>query len=405
MLYDRGMLGQLQEALSMLPQGDSALRAGLLATCAINSRSLATLAEREAASRAALEMAQRLNDDVTLQWVLNARHLALWGSADPSEMLDLTSQMIQLGRRTGDDELVLDACLWRISDHREAGDIQAAERDREEYAYEVERVGSPWHRYMLYTVDCFHAQEQGDFARSRATSRRVLEWGQRLREPLAEGFHAVRELFLQIDEGLVHGDPARCSAPCISEPPDGVPADYRPLWALAWAIQGRRADAERCVSQLLAQDASQLVLDSMRRALLSAMGEVCALLGDREQAARIYPLLAPSAGLHVVLQAGVCLGPVDHYLGRLACTLSQLEAAEAHFEQALLESCGSLPALTRTQYAFGRMLADAGNRRGSELLREARARAERLGMADVYVAAEQALDRVRPGASGASARG
>jgi tetratricopeptide (TPR) repeat protein len=313
--------------------------------------------------------------------------------------------MIQLGRRTGDDELVLDAYLWRITDHREAGDLQAAERDREEYAYEVERVGSPWHRYMLSTVDGFHAQELGDFARSRATSRRVLDWGLRLREPFAEGFHAVRELFLQFDEGLVHGDPARLAAPGISDPPDCVPADYRPLWALAWAIQGRRADAERCVNQLLNLDASQLVLDSMRRALLSVMAEVCALLDDREQAQRIYPLLTPWAGLHSILQAGVCLGPVNYYLGRLACTLSQLEAAEAHFEQALLDCPGSLPTLTRTQYAFGRMLADAANSRGRELLCEARDRAERLGMADVYAAATQALERAPARARGGVSAG
>jgi hypothetical protein len=88
----------------------------------------------------------------------------------------------------------------------------------------------------------------------------------------------------------------------------------------------------------------------------------------------------------------------------LACTLSQLEAAEAHFQQALLECGDSLPALTRTQYAFGRMLADAANSRGRELLREACTRAERLGMADLYVAAEQELARApRSRASGVSA--
>src|SRR5262249_12439429 len=155
----------------------------------INPRSLGTLSERDAASRAGVEMARRLNDDTTLAWVLNARHLAIWGWAEPSEKLELTHEMIQLGRRTGDDELVLDACLWRITDYREACDFQAAERAREEYEYEVERVGSPWHRYMLYTVDGFHAQELGDFARARQYSQRVVDLGLRLREPLVEGFH------------------------------------------------------------------------------------------------------------------------------------------------------------------------------------------------------------------------
>ncbi|HKU38871.1 MAG TPA: AAA family ATPase [Polyangiales bacterium] len=383
MLYDRHLQAHLQEALDMLPEGDCVGRAGLLSTRAINLRAPGTSAERDAASRAAVEMARRLGDDAALQWVLNGRHLATWGAAHPRELLELTGEMIALARKTGDHEVLLDALIWRIADYAELGDILAAQRARGEYAFEVERVGSPFHRYMLLTVDGLIAHELGDFEGARLLSLRTRDWGVRLREPFAEAFFAIRELFRGAELGCVPEE--------LSEPPSCVPADFRPLWMLAWAIHGKRVDAERCVVQSLTHEAAGLVLDAVRRPLLCVMAEVCARLSHRELAARVYPLLAPLSGLHAHLQAGVHIGPINFYLGRLAATCSQHEAASVHFEQALLESEYLMPTLARTEYEFGRMLAAAANPRGRELLAAARSHAEQLGLTVLCRAAEHEL--------------
>jgi DNA-binding winged helix-turn-helix (wHTH) protein/tetratricopeptide (TPR) repeat protein len=396
-LYDRNRQHQLREALEMLPETDSSLRAGVLAASAISLRS-GTVAERDAISRAAIEMARRIGDDATLQWLLNGRHLALWGAIHPGELQASTDEMIQLARKTGESEVLLDGMLWRVLDYTELGDVPSAHREGETYRFEVERSGSPWHRYMLLTVDSTRAQAGGDFALMRELSERAWQWGLRVREPFSDAFYVVRNLFQQIDEGLVHGDPQRCAAPELRGPPACVPSDYRPLWALAWAIQDKSIDAERCVTQFLAHDAAGLVIDALRRPLLSVMAEVCWLLHDAEQAAKVYKLLLPSAGFHCVLQAGVFIGPVSYYLGLLASTLSQLEAAAEHFERALVETALGPPYQARIQYAYGRALALSPGQEACacERLREAHAGATRLGMADLREAARAELERLQP---------
>jgi hypothetical protein len=251
---------------------------------------------------------------------------------------------------------------------------------------------------MLLCVDCLTRQTDGDFVRARELSERAWQWGSRIREPLADAFYAVRTLFQQIDEGLLHGDPQRRCAPEILEPPACVPSDYRPLWALPWAIQDKNLDAERCVTQFLSHDAAGLVLDAVRRPMLVTMARVCWVLNDTVQAARLYPLLLPSAGLHAILQAGVYAGSVSYALGLLATLSSQLEAAIAHFEDALLGCGDSPPWKARIHCALGIALARAPGQetRACEQLREGHAIASRLGMADLRESSRLELERMPP---------
>jgi tetratricopeptide (TPR) repeat protein len=404
-LYDRSLHGQLRDALEMLPATDSPLRAGVLAASAICMRS-SPVAERDAALAEAIAIARRLDDDWTLQWLLNARHLALWGGLHPGELLATANEMMEVSRKTGELEVLLDGYCWRTLDLSELGDFATAHHDLESYRVDVERSGSPFHRYMLLCVDCLTLQTDGDFGRARELSERAWQWGSRIREPLADAFYAVRTLFQQIDEGLLHGDPQRRCAPEILEPPDCVPSDYRPLWALPWAIQDKNLDAERCVTQFLAHDAAGLVLDAVRRPLLVTMARVCWVLNDTVQAARLYPLLLPSAGLHAILQAGVYVGSVSYALGLLATLSSQLEAAIAHFEDALLGCGDSPPWQARIHSAFGIALARIPGQeaRACEHLREGHAIASRLGMADLRESSRVELERLSP-AGGRSSDG
>jgi len=165
------------------------------------------------------------------------------------------------------------------------------------------------------------------------------------------------------------------------------------LWTLSWALHGRRIEAENAVAQLLAHERARLVPDALRCPLLSVMAEVSAILEDREQAASLYPLLLRAAGLHSHLQAGVNLGPVSYYLGRLAACLGQTDAARAHYEQALVESGMSVPGRARTLLGLGRVLASQPSAAGRarDCLREAHDLAASLQMADVREAANCGL--------------
>jgi predicted ATPase/DNA-binding winged helix-turn-helix (wHTH) protein len=380
-LYDRARQAEQREALAMLPAADSGIRAMLLATSTLAAESLA---ERQASTLAAVEMARRLGDEFALRWALNARHLVLWGGATPEELLQISAEMVELGRATGDHELLLDALMWRMADYGELGDVEGVLRHHAEYSVLAERHGSPWHRYMAVGSDIFASFCNGEpIAHARRLSERTLHSGLRLHEPYADGFYAVRTLFLDFHEGLLLANPA-------ADPPSCVPEDYRPFWALAWALGDRRDAARRMLARILASEAERQLRHPVRRPLLSTMAQVCALLGDTASAEQLYRVLLPDARRHLYLQAFVYLGPVEYYLGLLASTCGQTQRAAQHFEQALAESVPSSVMAAYMQYELARALGTQPAR-AAELLRDAQRTANALGMTYLQSAVVAAL--------------
>src|SRR5258707_698288 len=64
--------------------------------------------------------------------------------------------------------------------------------------------------------------------------------------------------------------------------------------------------------------------------------DVCAAVGGARMAALVCPELGPLSGANVMIGHGVaCYGAADRYLGILAATLGEHEAAEGHFAAAL----------------------------------------------------------------------
>jgi hypothetical protein len=80
MIVDPVQVGLLEEALAVLGEGDSPLRARVLAGLARALVSTPQVERRLALSEDAVEMARRLGDPATLAAVLFGRHLAIWGS-------------------------------------------------------------------------------------------------------------------------------------------------------------------------------------------------------------------------------------------------------------------------------------------------------------------------------------
>ena len=102
----------------------------------------------------------------------------------------------------------------------------------------------------------------------------------------------------------------------------------------------------------------------------------------------MYPELEPLGGTNVMIGHLVsCYGAADRYLGMLAATLGESEAAQEHFERALQlnRRMGAPTWVAHTAYEYGRfLLADGGDRAHAEaLLGEAAALAEQIGMAGI----------------------
>jgi hypothetical protein len=322
-------------------------------------------------------MARRLGDQDVLLWTLNARHLVLWGAAPPQEMLETASELAELSRRSSKhSEVLLDALLWCAYDYVELSDMPAMLRVREEYMATVERCASPWHQYMALGIDTLNAAVYGDLTRARELSSSTLEKGRRVQDKLADTFHAVRTMFYDLQQGR-EGSRAE-NAFALIDVPAFVAPDYRAFWALNWASRGYAEAARNVLVQTLAHQ--ELLLDSLRRPVLAILAEVSVLLDERAAMAELYELLLPAAGRHMVLQACVYLGSVDHYLGRLANALGQPERACEHLESAL-RSTFSPVCMAETEYEYGRALSRKGaaKERARALLSSARDHGQRFG--------------------------
>jgi ATP/maltotriose-dependent transcriptional regulator MalT len=185
----------------------------------------------------------------------------------------------------------------------------------------------------------------------------------------------------------------------------GMAARYRVagwLVALAWlhADLGRPAEARRALDEAAAAGLADPPAVGYWLNHAALLADICAMLGDADRAARLYPLLAPYAGRLVLsITAGVCRGAVDRYLGRLAAMLGRRDEAARHFEAALAvnAAAGARPWLAHTQHDYARVLL-AGGRPGDRarartLLAEAVAVAEACGMTRL---AEQAAALAGP---------
>ena len=382
-LHDGSRRARIQQALSMLPEADSEIRALTLGASVLGLPAC-TQQERREVSERAVAMARRIASPYALHWVLNAQHGALWGVAPAEELLPIAEEIIALARQTGEIEVQFDGMLWRMNDCGELGNHDLAMAYREEYTQLAQRCGSPWHRYMAFGSQFFFQFGTGHFERAAEISEQTRLLGMRVREPLAEGFHAIRMLFLRVTRDLPPTEPI--------EPPACVPAEYRVFWILAAAAAGDRRAARAALHTALARDSEGGLLDALRRPTLAVLGQVAAWIGDPDSAAQVYERLASEAGLHLTLQPWVYLGPVNYYLGVLAVAMRDAERARVHLERALADNRVSPVFEAFTRFEYGRCCVSSGdNRRAREQFEAAAVLAEGCGMEPLRARVRDAL--------------
>src|SRR5262249_45413734 len=119
----------LERALAALGDGDSALRAQVMARLA-GVRTYAGNPEgTEPLARAAIEMARRVGDPRALAYVLSATPWAIGGPDDVAERLMRADELIRLADEAGDERLAAEGHTWKAGYYLEIGDIAAADRE------------------------------------------------------------------------------------------------------------------------------------------------------------------------------------------------------------------------------------------------------------------------------------
>jgi tetratricopeptide (TPR) repeat protein len=149
---------------------------------------------------------------------------------------------------------------------------------------------------------------------------------------------------------------------------------------------GRQTEARAVFDDLAADDFGALHRDSEWLLGIALTGEACAILGDRDRARTLYQQILPFERRHAHVIGEGSVGAMDRYLGLLARTMGQLEAAERHLRVAIEmnERMGARPWTAHTRCDLAEVLLEgdgSGDReRAVQELRIAGELCQQIGM-------------------------
>ncbi len=404
---DAGALEFLTEAAAMLGEEDSDLRVMVLSG---QARACAFLGDHDRSARLrheSIEMARRLGDRPALATVLMRSYWAR-GTTGLDEILDMLTESRDLAAELGDAELQAEAMEWRISALIALGDLESARRELAEVYEMASRVGQPFIIHVAQHYRSTIALCDGRLDEAEATAERSFEWGRLLtgRDPTAT--YGVQMFGIRREQGRLAELAPVVRILAASRDRGGA---WGPGLAAVLAELGMHDEARRELERVRRKGLIEL-RTGLWMASLVYLADAVALVGDDALAAEVYTELLPSAGTIVTVGHGVaCYGSADRYLGVVAATAGEREIARGHLEVALEveRAMGAWTWLAHSRYALGKLLVEAGGddrARGRELLHDAAALAERIGMPTLLgrVRAAGGLTTRRPPPDGLSPR-
>ncbi|MGE0683635.1 MAG: AAA family ATPase [Candidatus Binatia bacterium] len=379
----------LQDALALLPQDASALRAQLLARLAKELTYSDTHKQREQYSYEAIKLARLTADPHSLGATLYDHCIATWRPDTLHERIALSVEITTLAEQVGDPELVLYNHFLRIANALEQGDILTVEAAAASFTRYMAEIRPPistwgWFHERLPTMRALLA------GRFREAEEQLLSPSASLHHApdTRDGDRMILPQFL-----ILRREQGRLQEPGLETMLQYAVEQYPALSALRCALAyvrselGREVEARVEFEYWAAHNFALVPHRQDRLATFVYLVEMCAAWGDTIRAAQLYELLLPYKERNVVIGTAVgYLDAVAHLLGNLATVIGRSEEACAHFEFALQRNLhmGARPRLAHTQYSYAGMLL-ARNQPGDQeqaamLLAQALATAQELGM-------------------------
>jgi tetratricopeptide (TPR) repeat protein len=236
---------------------------------------------------------------------------------------------------------------------------------------------------MLAAAHATLALTQGRFDEAPALIRRAAEIGGPVLAWNAGAAQILQRFLLCRQRG---GLDAYLAEVGDDEPAFPSPLVHRSVLAHGYARLGRLEEAAVLVAEITSHDLSDWHVDEQWFVSLCLLAETCALLDDGAAAATLYDLMVPYADHNAVAVPEMAMDSTGRPLGLLATTLERFDAADEHFRAAaeMNERMGARPWLAHTRLEHARMLLkrDGDGARAQELLAQARAGYEELGMED-----------------------
>jgi DNA-binding CsgD family transcriptional regulator len=377
-ITDQLAVDLLERAAAALGDEPSQLRVGVLGGLARALEIRGELARGAVARTEAIAMARRLGDGAALARVLVGSY---WerGTLTLGEILAMLTEARDLAGELGDVELRSEAMTWRVCALMAVADLDAARRDVAEMLETAERTAQPFNIHVAEHCGSSIALCEGRLDDAEAMAQRSHEWSRLLTGRDASGVYGIQMFSVRREQGRLAE-----LAPVIRilAGGSGRGGAWRPGLASLLTELGMEAEARRELARVTAEGLDEFRV-SLWLAALTYLTDACTALGDEATAALLYPELLPLEGDNVMVGHVVaCYGSADRYLGMLAATLAEWERAESHFERAMAHNreMGAHTWIAHTAYEYGRMLQRRGDDRAGELLGEADALAERIGL-------------------------
>jgi DNA-binding CsgD family transcriptional regulator len=381
-IADQSVVDLLEEATEALGEETSALRVELLGGL---SRALDFRGrhERGAVVRAsAIEMAREIGARAALATVLMRGY---WSRETTSleEILDMLGEAVCIGEELGDIDIRAEAIAWRVPTFVALCDLDSARREITALQAMADQTRQPFNIHVAGHYHSAIALCDGRLDEAEAAAQRSYEWSRLLTGRDASGIYGIQMFSIRREQGRLA---ELAPAVRILAAGDSAPAGpWRPGFASLLVELGMEDEARRELG-LVAREGLDPFRESLWLASLTYLTDACAVLGDEEVAALLYPELEQFAGGNVMIGHLVeCYGAADRYLGKLCTVLGEWERGEHHFEQALeLNSrMGVDTWLAHTAYDYARLINARGRSdrdRAAALLAKAAALAERIGM-------------------------
>jgi class 3 adenylate cyclase len=327
---DQELVHLLNEALEMLGETDSPLRAQALARVGVElywsdqGRSVVLCQE-------AAEMAGRLGDPRTTIIALWGRHLSRRDPDGLEQRLADGREVIEIAEREGERDFALEARYYRLADLVEAGEVDAFERGVREYLAAETQLRDRFKRGLL--LHTMQALMSGRLPEASALAQQAFVAGQQSGRPLALNSFLIQHGHAMWELGRL----GELEAPLRAFVAQNPLIVFGRVGLLMILLQLGRVGEARAEFESLAKDEFRAVpRDWNWIPSMFMLAEHCAELGEVRHAGPLYNLLFPYAARNAALGNSYTYGSVAYALGRLTALLGREAEAEAHLEAALV---------------------------------------------------------------------
>ena len=377
-IMDEVSIDMLEEALGLLPEGDSHRRVEVLASLVRTLGSCGDVERARATLESGVAMARRVGDRASLARTL-VQAIFARGALPTAAILDMLSEANSLAVEVGDLEIDAQARLWHCIVLIANGSLDAARRELIAQGAAAARARQPFISYINDYLGSTLALCTGHLAAAADAAERANDWGRHMRGGDVGGNYGIQMFGVRREQGRLAE-----VAPVVRmlAGTGNLGGPWRGGLAALMAELGMTDQA----LDLLAGIRSDGFADEVPWTRLVSMiytADAATAVGDARMSAILYQELEPLAGTNVLIGQGItCYGAADRYLGMLALTTGEVAVAARHLEAAvhLNREMGAATWLAHSLYHQGRAQVQLSDPGAGAALEEAEQLAGVIGM-------------------------